>query len=385
VLVAARPHGSAAGTATTVGIIAVGDLMDLRSSTIDHVTLANTWEEVQDDVAAWAEQSHCPLVRLRGGVRWWLRGLVIAAVLLATAACSDDDPSARSDRRGDGTTSASTPTTVGPTTRLIEAACGDADGLKVLPPRPISGSEIVEASGIAVVPGTDGPVWVHNDSGDRARVFAVGDDDRVTVHEVPGAVATDWEDMAAGPDGQLYVGDIGDNGVNRRSVDIYRFPPPDPATDGPVAEVVTMTLTYDDGPHNAEALMIDPVDEKLVVVTKGDGPSGVYTAPLDLVGEAVLERVGEVDTRGIDFLSQVTGGDISPDGSAILLRTYGAGLLYRRPAGKPVASAFAEPPCKVPTGVEIQGEAIAFTGDGGGYLTIGEGQNPAISGFAAPG
>jgi hypothetical protein len=227
---------------------------------------------------------------------------------------------------------------------------------------------------------------VHNDSGDTARVFAVTDGDRVTVHEVPGAEAIDWEDMAAGPDAQLYVGDIGDNGASRQSVTVYRFPPPDPAKDGPAAEVTTLKLTYGDGPHNAEALMIDPVDRVLVVVTKADGPAGVYTAPLDSGGEAVLEQVGEVDPRSIiGILGQVTGGDISPDGSAVLLRTYGGGLLYRRPEGTPIASAFIEPACKVPAGAELQGEAIAFTGDGGGYLTIGEGNDPAISAFAAPG
>jgi len=312
--------------------------------------------------------------------------LIAVALLLATTACSDDDPSSdrRSDRREDGTTSSSTPTTVSATTRLVDAACDDPDGLKRRPPRLLAGSEVVEASGIAVVPGTDGPVWMHNDSGDKARVFSVVDGDRVTVHEVPGAEAVDWEDMAAGPDGQVYVGDIGDNDAERESITVYRFPPPDPATDGPAADVATTTLTYEDGPHNAEALLIDPVDQELVIVTKSDGVVGVYAAPLAFADEAVLERVGEVDTHGLGPLGLVTGGDISPDGSAVLLRTYGGGLLYRRPAGKPAVSAFAERPCKVPTGLEIQGEAIAFTGKGDGYLTIGEGQDPTISGFAAP-
>jgi hypothetical protein len=311
--------------------------------------------------------------------------LALALLLLVTTACTDDEPSSdRRDRRDDGTTAAPTPSTAGPTTRLVDAACDDADGLKRLPPRLVAGSEIVEASGIAVVPGTDGPVWTHNDSGDRARVFSVVEGERVTVHDLPGVEATDWEDMAAGPDGQLYVGDIGDNDAKRASITVHRFPPPDPATDGPAADVATTTLTYEDGPHNAEALMIDPVDELLVIVTKGDGPAGVYATPLAWGDEAVLERVGEVDTGGLGLLGTVTGGDISPDGSAVLLRTYGGALLYRRPAGQPVASAFAGPACDVPTGLEIQGEAIAFTGTGDGYLTIGEGQDPTISGFAAP-
>jgi hypothetical protein len=311
------------------------------------------------------------------------QALVLVVLLLATTACNDDDPT--SERRRDDATTASTPTTISPTSRLVDAACDDPEALERLPPRLIAGSEIVEASGVAVLPGTDGPIWVHNDSDDRARVFSVVDGDRVTVHDVPGAEAVDWEDMAAGPDGRLYVGDIGDNDAKRASVTVYRFPPPDPATDGPAADVVAMTLTYEDGPHNAEALLIDPVDEQLVIVTKGDGPAGVYATPLASSGAAVLERVGEVDTGGIGLLGLVTGGDISPDGSAVLLRTYGGGHLYRRPAGKPLASAFTEPACDVPTGVEIQGEAIAFNGTGDGYLTIGEGQDPTISGFTAPG
>ena len=239
------------------------------------------------------------------------RALAVLMLLLVITACNDDEPS--SARREDGTTAAPTPSTVSPTTRLVDAACDDAGDLKRLPPRLVVGSEIVEASGIAVVPGTDGPVWTHNDSGDRARVFSVVDGDEVTAHDVPGATAVDWEDMAAGPDGRLYVGDIGDNDAKRASITLYRFPPPDPATDGPATDVVTTTLTYEDGPHNAEAIMVDPVDELLVIVTKGEGPAGVYTAPLDSGDAAVLERAGEVDTGGIGPLGLVTGGDISPD------------------------------------------------------------------------
>ena len=59
-------------------------------------------------------------------------------------------------------------------------------------------------------------LWAHNDSGDTARVFAVGRDgrDRGTV-TVSGATAIDWEDIALGPAPHgkpyLYAGDIGDN------------------------------------------------------------------------------------------------------------------------------------------------------------------------------
>lgn len=80
----------------------------------------------------------------------------------------------------------------------------------------------------------------------------------------------------------------------------------------------------------------------------------------------------------------VTGGDVSPDGSLVALRTYGQVLVWDRAPGQSVADALAGRACQAPAPAELQGEALAFTPDGRGYATLSEGVNPALNRFHLP-
>src|SRR6185295_9973799 len=68
--------------------------------------------------------------------------------------------------------------------------------------------------------------WVHNDSGDMPRVYAVNRSGKlVGTYRLEGANAEDWEDMAIGPApggrSYLYLADIGDNSAQRKSIRVY--------------------------------------------------------------------------------------------------------------------------------------------------------------------
>ena len=107
---------------------------------------------------------------------------------------------------------------------------------------------------------------------------------------VAGAGNVDWEDIAAGPGPQpgehyLYVGDIGDNTKSRDDVVVYRVVEPtvpipsDPGADGVTAPATALRLRYDDGPHDAESLMVHPTTGDIYVITKSFGDTRVYKAP----------------------------------------------------------------------------------------------------------
>ena len=78
-----------------------------------------------------------------------------------------------------------------------------------------------------------------------------------------------------------------------------------------------------------------------------------------------------------------TSGDISPDGSLLIIRTYGTVWLWSRPEGAETWDDFSSPPVELPSELEPQGEAIAFDADGGGYVTVSEGVNPPLRHFVA--
>ena len=97
---------------------------------------------------------------------------------------------------------------------LLDAAC---DGWLVLRQgKTVASDELNEISGVVESRTRTGVLWVHNDSGDTARIFAIGLDGRTLgTFGLAGIQARDWEDLAAGPGPvagrrYLFVGDIGD-------------------------------------------------------------------------------------------------------------------------------------------------------------------------------
>jgi hypothetical protein len=290
---------------------------------------------------------------------------------LAAGGCGGDDD----DDASVATTSAATApeastTTLPAASRLCAAPPPEQIGA-------ITDPQIVELSGLAASRTIDGLFWAHNDSGDRARIFAIQRDGTTRAElSVDGAEAIDWEDIAI--DGStVYVGDIGDNNSARSNITIYEVPEPDvasPALDPVVRDAVRHDVTYEDGAHNAETLMVDPIAHELVIVTKEpSGISGIYTTSQS--APDVFRRAGEVNL-GIAALT--TAGDISADGRIIVVRTYGQVFVWDRAVGESLADAFGREPCSAPAPSEQQGEAIALEPAGDRFVTASEGAGPAL-------
>ena len=79
--------------------------------------------------------------------------------------------------------------------------------------------ELTEASGLAISRRRDNAVWVHNDSGDTARLFLIQLDGKTrAVVTLKDTEPRDWEDMCSFQiDGEkwLLIADTGDNGQVR--------------------------------------------------------------------------------------------------------------------------------------------------------------------------
>ena len=241
-----------------------------------------------------------------------------------------------------------------------------------------------ELSGLALSRVQPGVLWAHNDSGDGPRLLAVGRNGRSRgIFEVSGAQAVDWEDVAVrGQD--LYVGDIGDNARQRPDIVVYRLgEPPVDQGGGATTPATALRLRYPDGPHDAEALLVDPRTGELVLVTKEfDGVADVYVArPPQSAGAAIpLRRAARVD---LGVGAAVTAGAVSPEGSVLALRTYDRLFVWSRRRGESIARALRRRPCSPPTVLrEPQGEALALERTGRAALTVTEGPAPVLRRYA---
>jgi len=230
----------------------------------------------------------------------------------------------------------------------------------------VRGGNVSELSGLAV--GRDDRLFAIEDSGNSATVIVMRRDGRVLGRPaITGAQNVDWEDIAA-RGRELFIADIGDNATTRPSVQLYRIAAP-----GPTAAAVparTITLRYPGVPRDAETLLVDPLRDQLLVVTKGLLDAQVYSARL----RGGTMRKGPRLNFGL-----VTAGAISPDGRTIALRSYDELAAWRRRGAEPLTRTLSRDPCFSPTSLaEGQGEALALEAGGRAVLTAPEGRRPAL-------
>jgi hypothetical protein len=188
-----------------------------------------------------------------------------------------------------------------------------------------------ELSGFAASRTYPGLIWAHNDSGDTARLFLINKTgNTVATVVLEGIEARDWEDISAAA-GYLYIGDIGDNMRVMENIKIHRFQEPklDPQKLGQYislasANIETATVTYPDGPRDAESLAVGP-DGSILIVSKSFGGSNFYVSQTVFRRGAVsLKKIGSTfQFGGVGLFTKLaTSGDLSRDGKKLLIGTY---------------------------------------------------------------
>ena len=219
-------------------------------------------------------------------------------------------------------------------------------------------------------------LWVHNDSGDSAKIYAINSQgEHLATVNLRGAKAFDYEDIAIDAQNRLYVADIGDNAKIRESIQIYRFEEPIDIKSSIDVTPEVINLYYPDRSHNAETLFIDPIDGSLYVLTKTRKENSLlFKVQPPLTGSMKLEKVQSFNFNG----ELTTAGDISPNGKLIMIRTYDHIYIWRRPIENSIVESMDSQPISWPVQTEKQGEAVAFTANGENYLTISEGNTQSI-------
>ncbi|WP_327673609.1 hypothetical protein [Kitasatospora sp. NBC_00458] len=241
------------------------------------------------------------------------------------------------------------------------AADGPGEAFTITDPR------ITESSGLAASQAHPGVYWTHNDSDDGPYVYAVDSRGRtVATVTLRGVEPRDVEAVSLGPDGRLYLGDIGDNlGGKWPEVWIYAFAEPAELRDQTV-DATRYKVRYEDGPRDAEALMVHPVTGRAYIASKRQGGGGLYQGPekLSPTGVNTFRRIGDVPW--------ITDGAFSPDGTRLVLRSYFSATLYRWKDGAP--SEIGSPA----TPFQRQGESVTFSADGRALLYGSEGKGSPV-------
>jgi hypothetical protein len=274
----------------------------------------------------------------------------------------------------------------------VSAGSGTAAGA-VAPPETrcaVADPRLLELSGLVW---HRGALWSTDDGGRRVELHRLdldGPECAVADTRTADIDPFDVEDLALGPGGSIWVADTGDNQRRRETVAVVVLP----ERGAPRLH----RLTYPDGPHDAEALLVDDAGVPHVITKEAGRPAGVYRTevPPEGTGPTPLVRVASVSlpasqTPGgpIGGLGSrtVTGAAATGDGRVVALRTYTDAWLFTVPDGD-LTAALQGDPVQVPLPDEPQGEAIAFGADGtlysGSELRGGvRGEIRAVPGAAA--
>lgn len=312
--------------------------------------------------------------------------LFVAALVACSASAPPPPPSAPGPQLAAAGKSAAT-----------EAACGAAPTAIGR----VQDSELNEISGVVEGRRSPGVFFVHNDSGDSPRLFAIDRRGALLAELVLATVPMllDAEDIAIGPapDGAwfLYLGDVGNNfasmgvGIPRRKAVLHRFAEPEVSTQArgsriAIRDAFPITFTFPDGARDVEAFVIDPLSGDLLVVAKqGDGHSQILSAPAAMLaaggGQLHLEHVLVFGRGDLPGSPMPTSASISRDGRSMLIRTYTSTFLFRRQGRESLAAALRRAPQQLPTANEHQGEAVGFADGDSAFMTISEGVKPAIN------
>jgi hypothetical protein len=290
---------------------------------------------------------------------------------------------------------------------VLAAACGgvlprtDPDRIVAR----IDDASLNEASGLAGSSVDETLFWALDDSGNPPVLHAFGTDGRFRGHvKLEGVANADWEALDAFEwNGRpwLLVADVGDNGAARPEVTLHVVPEPpaaslSPARRGSARPAWSVTLRLEHGPADCEAVAVDPIEERILLVTKSTAPPLLYAAPLrPAPGARVVARL-ETPLAGLPrpeigplelplptgrFRANVTGLAFSRDRRAAAILTYGEVYRFTRGAGESWAAALARPPEPLGAPGLWQAEAIAFARDGALYVT-GEEPNPRLLRYA---
>jgi hypothetical protein len=201
-----------------------------------------------------------------------------------------------------------------------------------------------ENSGIVKSRHRNDVFWIHNDSGDEPRIYAVDRHGKSYPSErypsengvlIGGAINVDWEDITIDDDGQIIVADVGNNANDRRDLVLYYLDEPRP-TAGRTTFQKKVFIRYpnqrsfpaDRDEFNFDCEAVFTVGKTVYFLSKDRSDEYTNLYRLDEANPNVTNVLTLLDT--FDIHGQAVGADCTPDGRRLAVLTYTAVWLFER-------------------------------------------------------
>lgn len=217
---------------------------------------------------------------------------------------------------------------------LIFVGC-NSKNLKIVADIPYS---VREVSGTEMVKNFE-TLWMVNDAGNSPILFELNDKGKIVNTIKINAKNEDWEELTTDDEGNLYIGDFGNNKNKRKDLSVLIIKNEDLKSKKPI-DVEKITFSYPEQKKfppkkknyhfDCEAFFF--LNDSLYLFTKSrvdekHGKSNVYKIPAK-PGNYKAKKIHSYQTPCNRITCWVTSADISPDKSKVALLTPTAILLF---------------------------------------------------------
>ncbi len=158
-------------------------------------------------------------------------------------------------------------------------------------------------------------IWVIEDSGNSPKLIGLntkGSPARTI--RILNAKNNDWEDLTSDLQGNIYIGDFGNNNKKRKKFKILKVLYKDLNKATANAEIIEFTLPKKTGSKDFEALFI--YNDSFYMISKETKKFCVFKVP-NTIGKHKAKVVSEHKFKGKN--NRITSADISADGKTIVL------------------------------------------------------------------
>lgn len=204
---------------------------------------------------------------------------------------------------------------------ILLLSCSQSQPTKL---KEIASLSLKEVSGIEYV---NGKLWALEDSGNKNKIYNIADNGGVAKEiTITNATNTDWEDMAADKEGNIYIGDFGNNNNDRKDLAIYKLAA---GNLGTAADKITFYYPEQKAfppkksefIYDAESFFVHNGNFYLFTKNRSkgfDGTVSIYRVP-NKAGNHAAKLLGTLKTCSTYHTCALTSADISPDGTKVVL------------------------------------------------------------------
>lgn len=179
--------------------------------------------------------------------------------------------------------------------------------------------------------------WMLNDSGNKPRIYAISKKGNIKREVKITSKNHDWEDITSDDEGNLYIGDFGNNANNRKNLRILKVKKK--YLNDKEGKTSKIEFSYEDQseyPPNNEHRFFDAEaffyhNKFFYIFTKSRvhdkyGVTTLYKIPAKK-GKHKAKKIGTFN-NGSEMENWITSADISPDEKTIALLTHKSVLLF---------------------------------------------------------